>query len=227
MIATHNSFTYLRAKNPVMEILAPLWRCQGLTLGQQWKAGARYFDVRVAAERDGGKTIFRLCHGRADLRMMFSSVPALDTYMRRRWPKAAYRLVLERGSMDSKGGETFLRQAGTLIREAQAGGGIIDAVIVKHPWTVVFQRGGRTLREYYCHPLNWNTDMPLAYNLRHLDLRQVSIRGWARRHNPPITKEMVSGRDTVHMMDYLAAQDGLYVGRGSRLPVLDDKDRQR
>lgn len=204
MIATHNTFTYLPAKSKAVNLFAPLWRCQSLTLKRQYAAGVRYFDVRVAPEQDAkGKTIFRLCHGRASLVMFFSSVPALDTYLRRRYPRAAYRLILERGGIDSAEGETFLRQANTLIREAQEGKGIIDAVIVKHPWKVVFSRGTKTLREYYCHPLNWNTDMPLAYNLRHLDLRQLSIRGWARRHNPAVTKAMLDDPATVHMMDFV------------------------
>lgn len=203
MLATHNSFTYLPAKNPIVNLFSCLWRCQSLTLKSQYAFGVRYFDVRVAAEKtDNERIIFRLCHGRANLIMTFSSIPALDTYLRRRYPHAAYRLILERGNIDTTAGEVFLRQANTLIREAKQGKGIIDAVIIKHPWKVIFSRTDIPMSEYYCHPLNWNTDMPLSYNLRHLDLRQISIRRWARKHNPPITPEMIGSRKAIHMIDF-------------------------
>lgn len=197
MIGSHNTFTYLKAESGLMETFSNLWRCQSKTTKQQYDLGVRFFDVRVAPEKDGGKTKWRLCHGKANLKMQFISLAALNNYMQRRFPKALYRLILEKGDQAD-----FKAQANKLV-ESIGKNACLYAVIIKKNWQVLFTKQSLKFNEFYCHPLNWNTDMSLGYNLRNVDLRQTNIKEWAKKHNPLITKDMIEDNDNLYMMDYV------------------------
>lgn len=197
MIGSHNSFTYLEAKSSLMEKLSGFWRCQSKTAKQQYDLGVRFFDIRIAPEKDGNKTKWRLCHGKADLKMVFVSIAALNNFIHRRFPKACYRLILEKGDQ----GE-FKVQANKLIDNIEKNAGLY-AIIIKKNWQVLYTKNDLKIREYYCHPLNWNTDMSLGYNLKHFDITQTNIKEYAKKHNPLITKEMIESTDELFFMDYV------------------------
>lgn len=67
MIGTHNSMTYLKAKNKVWEVIAGYWRCQDKNLGEQIEAGVRWFDIRIAYDEGTKSWVF--AHGEVDLAM--------------------------------------------------------------------------------------------------------------------------------------------------------------
>lgn len=51
-LGSHNSFTYLKPKHWWMYPLIPFARCQSRNIPQQFKHGARWFDLRVRYNRD-------------------------------------------------------------------------------------------------------------------------------------------------------------------------------
>lgn len=64
MIGSHNSFTYLPAKNIVGKLTSLFWRCQKLTLSEQLERGVRCFDVRIRRSKKGN---WEFAHGLAVL----------------------------------------------------------------------------------------------------------------------------------------------------------------
>jgi len=59
MLGSHNSFSYLTPTKWWMKLLSPWSKCQNKTIVEQYNAGVRYFDVRVAFNKDGS---MRLVH---------------------------------------------------------------------------------------------------------------------------------------------------------------------
>ena len=47
MIATHDSYTYQKARNILINLFSMFWKCQKLDIKKQYELGARVFDVRV------------------------------------------------------------------------------------------------------------------------------------------------------------------------------------
>lgn len=52
ILATHNSFTYLKPKKWWMRLFRFCYRCQDKTIHQQYNDGVRYFDFRLAFDRN-------------------------------------------------------------------------------------------------------------------------------------------------------------------------------
>lgn len=59
MLGSHNSFSYLTPTKWWMKLLTPWSKCQNKTITEQYNTGVRYFDVRVAFNKDGS---MRLVH---------------------------------------------------------------------------------------------------------------------------------------------------------------------
>lgn len=53
VIGTHNSMTYLPPARWYMWFMIPFARCQRAAIEEQWKAGARVFDIRLRFDREG------------------------------------------------------------------------------------------------------------------------------------------------------------------------------
>jgi hypothetical protein len=68
MIGTHNTMTYLKAKNPLYEAISCWWRCQNKTLDDQIAAGVRWFDIRVVFNPRPGGPLWTFAHGAVDLK---------------------------------------------------------------------------------------------------------------------------------------------------------------
>lgn len=58
MLSSHNSLSYLTPKKWWMKLLTPWAKCQNKTISQQYDAGVRYFDFRVAFSSDSSVPIF-------------------------------------------------------------------------------------------------------------------------------------------------------------------------
>lgn len=54
MIASRNSLSYLRAKNPFYEAVSLFWRCQHKDLSTQNATGVKFFDIRIALSKKKG-----------------------------------------------------------------------------------------------------------------------------------------------------------------------------
>lgn len=64
VVGSHNSFTYLQAKNIIGKLTSIFWRCQKLNLDEQLAAGIRCFDVRIRLSKAGN---WEFAHGIAVL----------------------------------------------------------------------------------------------------------------------------------------------------------------
>ena len=73
------------------------------------------------------------------------------------------------------------------------------------PWHTYYsnENFNPRIKEYYCHPFNWNTDKDIKYNLKHIDLTSWSLPLYAKKHNPIITKEMIEDPKVMYIMDYV------------------------
>ena len=58
MIGSHNSFTYLKSTNSVINAVSAFWRCQVKSIQEQYKAGVRFFDSRCEVLNVHGKWFF-------------------------------------------------------------------------------------------------------------------------------------------------------------------------
>lgn len=87
MLATHNSLTYAKGKTLLGKLLTPTWRCQDITIVQQYDMGVRMFDIRVAF--NNGAKVY---HGFTELKIDINAVLLyLDTK-----GDCYVRIVLER-----------------------------------------------------------------------------------------------------------------------------------
>ena len=89
MIGTHDSYTFLSAKNKLFEWFSFLWRTQVKNIAQQKEIGVTYFDVRV--RRDGD--VWRVCHGLVDFDCKFKSIEDIINM----FSIYKVRIILERG----------------------------------------------------------------------------------------------------------------------------------
>lgn len=96
MIGSHDTFTYLQPANPIFRLFTGLWRTQCKTIGEQYDAGVRFFDIRVVRH----KGYWYFAHGIVRLKgRKFKLINNICKFMKRLYPEAIYRIVLERGNM--------------------------------------------------------------------------------------------------------------------------------
>lgn len=180
MIASHNSFTYLQPLWAPLVLLAPWWRCQSMSIGEQYVAGVRYFDVRLRRHRRRG---WVLCHGLADLPLYSPSLRYILEEFRRYCPGAWVRMVLERGPS-----EEFRRELAELAEAERAN---LAWAVVKRKWEVLMMRED--------HP----RVVDLDWHFTGLKSLFTPIRTYARRHVPTPTEEQVADPETVYFCDYV------------------------
>lgn len=182
MLASHDSYTFLRARRRWARWASPLWRTQSKGIAGQVSAGVRYFDVRV--RWDSRAQVYRVCHGLVDFDLMFYSLAQIVNL----FAPNLVRIILERGDSGQ-----FGKDAEKL--ESFCGIGVygnLHVLAVKHPWRSLY-RAGTVLdpqsglrvaapavidRSY----VPWDTGKSFWQNLR--SLRLSTIRSWARLHPP-------------------------------------------
>lgn len=84
MIGSHNTMSYLPAKN-LWGMITKYWsRCQDKNLIEQYNAGARFFDIRVCKKKDGWHYVHNKAdYGIADLQALIDFFKThTDTYVR-------------------------------------------------------------------------------------------------------------------------------------------------
>lgn len=189
MLGTHNSCTYLDAKNPFYEFFSFLWRTQDKTIRQQMEAGATYFDYRV--RRDGNE--WRLCHGMVDFDITVSHLQDL-LYP---FPTHHIRIILEKVSLpDRRNGvvDKFKKE----IEECRKYPCLAYAAI-KPGWEVVYDDGS-ALVDFTYTP--WLTGLSFWENIKRGNFFST-IRKWAKKHNPTITDEIKNSAQPVYFVDFL------------------------
>lgn len=110
MIGTHNSMTYLPLKKWWMYPFKWMAQCQSKPLEEQYRLGARIFDIRISYDKDNNPE-FR--HGlmvfKGNLYKYLNYLNSLkDTYV---------RITLETSKEDSNQEELFIRECSILEHE--------------------------------------------------------------------------------------------------------------
>ena len=84
MIGSHDTFTYLKTTNVLAKIFTMFWRCQEKSIHDQYKAGARLFDIRVIYEKIEDKEWWRIGHGLATVDQCFVNLNNICVYFKKR-----------------------------------------------------------------------------------------------------------------------------------------------
>lgn len=193
MIASHNSFTFLEPTKWWLKPFAFLWKCQDKTLEQQYKAGVRYFDVRVFLNKEGE---WQICHGVAEFSVSFTTILALCLYLENRYPHALYRIILEKG--DDAAEKLFKGKSYICVGKHRPK---LVFVAIKRDWQVLYDNQHFKRTEDYTAKL-WYPSRSLWWNIKNF-FKVRSIKSWARRNNPLITQEMIDDPETLYFYDYV------------------------
>lgn len=183
MIATHDTFTYCRCTNPVINLLHRWWRCQNLHVTEQIRRGAGYLDVRI---RYAGKAAgVVICHGLADMRgMEFDNIFELLAYIEKF--KVMYRLILERGDAEDE-----TRFTDIIGNHRERCPNLMWAVI-KKGWREVFVREGHPRIADLCLHWDWKTIIKSLF----VDVIKKNA------NKVTVTQSMIDDKNIVYFLDY-------------------------
>lgn len=185
MIASHDTYTYSQPINQIFKLFTGIWKTQNNTIFKQYTLNdVRYFDIRVC--RDKNK--WRLCHGLVKFIYTYDSLEELCTDIKYMFPEAYFRIVLEKGS--KKDVELFKNEASKLGRFSN-----LDEIIIKKDWKYL-KYGQFKCIDYTC---KLNTFKEIVSMIKY----GLSIKKWAKKHNPKITEEMISDQRTVYFYDFI------------------------
>lgn len=199
MVATHDSYTYMKPKNPLMNLISLWWRCQKKTIKEQYDLGARIFDIRVYRNNDK----WGMAHGFAHFDENFRTISDICEYFKTNFPGSVIRIYLEdnvKKNDDLK--EFFLAEADEAFGKYQY---MFWEVGTHHPWVTYYRNKefSPQIKEYYCHLFNWNTDRGFWYNIKNFDWSSWSLPAYAKKHNIPITDEMIQDDKVMHLFDFI------------------------
>lgn len=196
MIGSHNTFTYLSPVNKFYNLFKWLWRCQDYCPDIQYLYGVKYFDIRVYQEDDFS---WRVAHGKVNLTKSFKAIVDIIEMLRKQYPNAICRIILEKGDYIE-----FSKQVTALIASNDYFPILqqyVHQVIIKKNWICFFNNTSMNLevKDYTYTPIL--SGKSFWYNLTHFKFN--TIKHYAKKHNPKITKEMIEDKHTVYFMDYI------------------------
>lgn len=197
MIISHDSFTFDKPSNILLNLIKIFWKCQSLTIKQQYECGVRVFDVRVKRYKNrwyGGHGIYRAKYE------SFDTLDSLCKYFKYSYPDSYIRIYLEDKSESSK--EIFLKEAKYVFIEHN---NMIWEIGTHFPWQTYYKNDHlpfTEIKEYYCHLFNWNPDKSIWHNIKHFDCSSWSLPLYSKKHNIQITEEMKNDK-IGYMFDYI------------------------
>lgn len=189
MIGSHDSFTYLAAKNSLVNRITRFWRCQDKSIVDQYNFGVRFFDIRVCRDTLNGKKIWRCCHGLAELEKTYPTIKAICQYFGVSLKGCKFRIWLEKGS--EADWNDFKKEV-LAVKDSYPG---FVQSYRKENYELIFEEGYPELIGYNC-PMESISNILAA-------LVKYPIRSWARKHNPVITKEMKDDPTKLYLMDFV------------------------
>lgn len=203
MIASHDSYTFLKAKNPLMSLITIWWRCQKLNIEAQYKLGTRIFDIRVYYNRKKKK--WGTAHGFAKSdKIMFDSIPDICKYFNKNFPNSIIRIYLEDNVKKNKNQdikEKFLNEAQCAYIDYI---NMIWEIGTHYPWITYFRgQNDFIINEYYCHLFNWNPDKKILDNIKKFNWSSWNLPLFAKKHNPIITQKMIEDKSIMYIIDYI------------------------
>ena len=192
MICSHNSMTFVHAKNPIINYLFRwLWKCQRRGIGAQIKAGVKCFDLRVVCHpHNSGQ--FRFAHGLADLDVYFSVHETIRHIER---AGGLFRIVIERG------GYTY-DDLQTLINTFTPHGNCIG-IWAKRGWRHLWANpdfANLVIEDLSYTP--FHTDKPWYRQLGSL-LHLTTPYKWALKHNRAFTPAEIDDTRKLIVVDFV------------------------
>lgn len=190
-IASHNSWTYLPPRKWYMKLINFACKCQGKTIREQYKAGARYFDLRFRFDKDD-KLV--LAHGliEYDPMIMSYTLRYLDECSKDLGFKIYVRTILEIDKPNEHQEKMFEKVCYELIR------------LFKHLTFV----GG--LRKFdFAKIYDFNTSEPTIVERHNSVDRKTSWRKylypwlWAKLHNKKVLAEIDNISEDFVMIDFI------------------------
>lgn len=184
MIATHDTFTYCKCKNPVINLFKRWWRCQDIHVTGQIRRGAGYLDVRIRYKAKDSCEIV-ICHGLADMNgLVFKRIENLLQYLEKF--NVMYRLIFERGSTD----EELLFEY--FIETHKDEYPHLMWAVIKRGWKEIFVRKGHPKIVDLC--LHWDRKTILKSFFKDV-VKENSDK-------ITVTQDMIDNKDTVYFLDY-------------------------
>lgn len=199
MLGSHDSFTYLKATSKLVETFSMFWRCQDKTIKEQYDDGVRCFDVRVAADTFNGKNVWTTAHGLAEFNQTFVSLTSIMSFFKKQYPGSVLRIVLECDCDNEEIVERFKKQCTTIQKSYKAQ---IWQLVIKKPWTILYNNDNLSVNDCACHLFGWDMERSVWENITHFDFSSMSIKSYAKKHNPQMTQEMKDDPNIVYFMDY-------------------------
>lgn len=185
MIGTHDSYTYLKAKNKLLEKLSFLWRTQTISIAEQKALGVKYFDVRIRRDKDK----WRVCHGLVDFDLTFKTIKGILS----KFPVSKVRIILERGN--KKDENLFTQEINSCKNNKN-----LSFSCIKKGWKIVVWAESYVFKDYSYIP--WHSGWTFWANLTYCNFFSTIKRN-AKKNNPAVTKEMKEDGKTVYFMDYV------------------------
>lgn len=208
MIGSHDTFTYLKAKNVLVNSFSRFWKCQELSIHDQYKVGCRVFDIRVIHEESKGMNWWRIGHGAAEFDQRFPNLESICLYIKENFPGSVFRLMLEKDCDNEKVYNRFETEAMKIKKKYSK---LIWDVVIKKPWKTLYRGTGLDAKcktvDLVCRLFNWDAGKSVTDNIKNignLDLSISSIKKWAEKKNPKeFTQEMIDDPKTLYFMDYV------------------------
>lgn len=200
MIGTHNSFTYLECTNSLYNAFGCYWRCQEISIKEQYDMGVRVFDIRVSYTHENGKLWWQVGHGFAKVKQKFVNLENICVYFKTQYKGSYVRIMLEDGADDENVLNQFKTQSKKIVNKYS---NMIWTIYIKRPWECLYECNKFTVQEYCCYLFNWDVDASLSQNIKNFSFEASSIKKWARNHNPEITEEMIVDPNKIYFMDYV------------------------
>lgn len=224
MIGAHDAFTYLNAQDAIMNLpyIKKLWRCQQYSIDTLYKKhNTLFFDLRVCKDTKASifgiigklfkkkkkKFVWAGAHGLAEFKQNFSTLEDLFKYMKKNYPKAQYRLILEKCSSEEV--SQFKTQLNSWIasdgKKLKKNKYNLSWAGIKKPWTQLYVDSSiypRVMHDYCCRLFNWDSTKSLSTNLKNFKL-SWTIENWAKKNNPILTTNEIADPNTLYIMDYV------------------------
>ena len=202
MIASHDSYTFLKVKNPITYLFSIFWKCQKLNIEAQYKLGTRLFDIRVYYNKKQEK--WGLSHGLVKFDdILFDSIIDICEYFKNQFPDSIIRIFLED---KIKKNNKYIKDK--FLNESQAA--YIDyfymiwEIGIHYPWIIYFRgQYDFKIKKCYCHLFNWDSNYGFWHNILNINLSAWNIKLYAKKHNPIITQKMIEDKSIIYFIDYV------------------------
>lgn len=202
MLASHDTFTYDKPRNPLLNLISIFWRCQKVDVKTQYDLGVRIFDIRVSRFKNNWVAAHGIYKSK---NISFATIYDICKHFKLEFPNSMIRIYLEDNTSDGKNKDIL----NLYLKECEEAWGKYESMIwelgTHRPWIAYYKNTKlpfTSIKEYYCHLFNWDLDKSIWYNIKHFDWSSWCIPLYSKKHNPIITRELKDDH-VMHIMDYI------------------------